>query len=179
MNTRRGRGGMVRQRSSCGKEAKDQMVRKCKLDGSKAIISITLKQSCIDIQHIPLLFKWLTHVLCCHLVGCQLLHQLFLFQILYGKLFFILGILWTFSFLHYLIHGNHSNTSCEDFSSYLEMFFRVIDSLNLLRGFLMFLIFVCKKTVWGKVKRSLSWNVNNTQYEEGVGELSEIQTTCQ
>jgi hypothetical protein len=43
MNTRRGRGGMVRQKSSCGKEAKDQMVRKGKLDRFKAIISITLQ----------------------------------------------------------------------------------------------------------------------------------------
>ena len=45
MNARSGRGGMVRQKNSCGKEAKDQMVRKFKykLDRSKAIISITLK----------------------------------------------------------------------------------------------------------------------------------------
>ena len=31
-----------------------------------------------------------------------------------------------------------------DYSPNLEVFFRVIDSLNLLRGFFMFLIFVCK-----------------------------------
>ena len=29
----------------------------------------------------------------------------------------------------------------------------MIDGLNLLRGFFMFLIFVCKKTVWSKVVR--------------------------
>ena len=73
-------------------------------------------------------------------------------QILYGKLFSILGILWTISFLHYMIHGDHSN-SCEEYSTFLEIFFRMIDGLNLLRGFFMFLIFVCKRTVWSKVVR--------------------------
>ena len=73
-------------------------------------------------------------------------------QILYGKLFFILGILWTFSFLHYMVHGDHSN-SCKEYSTHLEIFFRMVDGLNLLRGFFMFLIFVCKKTVWSKVAR--------------------------
>ena len=92
-----------------------------------------------------------------------------LLQILFGKLFSILGILWTFSFLHYLIHGNHSNTSCEEYPSYLEIFFRVMDSFNLLRGFFMFLIFVCKKNVWQKVRSSLNLS------EGGLGELTEMQ----
>ena len=51
-----------------------------------------------------------------------------------------------------MIHGDHSN-SCEEYSTYQEIFFRMIDGLNLLRGFFMFLIFVCKKTVWSKVVR--------------------------
>ena len=38
------------------------------------------------------------------------------------------------------------------YSNKLEGFFRVIDSLNLLRGFFMFLIFVCKENVKNKVK---------------------------
>ena len=99
----------------------------------------------------------------------------FLFQILYSKLFLILGILWTFSFLHYLIHGNHSNTSCEEYSSYIEIFFRIIDSFNLLRGFFMFIIFVCKKNVLVKVKSAFNL-VTKNETDGGMVELTELQT---
>ena len=87
---------------------------------------------------------------------------------MYGKLFSILGILWTFSFLHYLIHGDH-NDSCQEYSTSLEIFFRMIDGLNLLRGFFMFFIFVCKKSVWSKVikvtssKREVERELSETQ----------------
>ena len=91
----------------------------------------------------------------------------FIFQVLYVKLFSIPGILWTFSFLHYIVHGNH-NSSCEDYSSYLEIFFRLIDSINILRGFFIFLIFVCKKTVWVKVKLCLSLKSSENQFLKGV-----------
>ena len=60
--------------------------------------------------------------------------------------------------------------SWEDFGH-----FRVIDSFNLLTGFFMFLTFVYKKNVLGKVKRSLSLNVNNAQSEEGMVEVTEMQ----
>ena len=88
-------------------------------------------------------------------------------QILYGKLFFILGILWTFSFLHYLIHGDHSN-SCEDYNTFLEIFFRIIDSLNILRGFFLFLIFVCKKSVLKKMVQVTKGK------DEVIGEVTEM-----
>ena len=104
----------------------------------------------------------------------QLINK-FLFQILYTKLFSILGILWTFSFLHYLIHGNHSNTSCEEYSSYIEIFFRIIDSFNILRGFFMFIIFVCKKNVLVKVKSAFNL-VTKNETDGGMVELTELQT---
>ena len=72
-------------------------------------------------------------------------------KVLYTKLFLILGILWMFSTIHYIVHSNHPDGLC-GYSNNLEVFFRVIDSLNLLRGFFMFLIFVCKENVKNKVR---------------------------
>ena len=72
-------------------------------------------------------------------------------QVLYTKLFLILGILWMFSTIHYILHSNHPEGLCH-YSNNLEVFFRVIDSLNLLRGFFMFVIFVCKENVKNKVR---------------------------
>ena len=71
-------------------------------------------------------------------------------KVLYTKLFLILGILWMFSTIHYILHSNHPDGFCH-YSNNLEVFFRVIDSLNLLRGFFMFVIFVCKENVKKKV----------------------------
>jgi len=71
--------------------------------------------------------------------------------VLYTKLFLILGILWMFSTIHYILHSNHPEGLCH-YSNNLEVFFRVIDSLNLLRGFFMFVIFVCKENVKNKVR---------------------------
>ena len=49
-------------------------------------------------------------------------------QILFTKLFFILGILWTFSCLHYLVHNHqkleHQKCDQEEFNTSLEIFFR-------------------------------------------------------
>jgi len=76
---------------------------------------------------------------------------------LFTKLFFILGILWTFSCLHYLIHNHqtqdHHNCDQEEFNTSLEIFFRIIDCLNLLRGLFFFLIFTCKKKVLGQLTK--------------------------
>ena len=66
------------------------------------------------------------------------------------KLFFVLGILWGCESIHAIIHNNETE-KCP--LSYMEIFFRAIDSLNLLRGFFLFLIFICKKTVWNKITR--------------------------
>ena len=76
-------------------------------------------------------------------------------QVLFSKLFAILGILWIFSCLHYLLHGNHRGMPCGQTSTKIEIFFRVTDSFNLLRGFFMFVIFVCKKNVLRKARVAL------------------------
>ena len=55
-----------------------------------------------------------------------------------------------FSTIHYILHSNHPDGLCH-YSNNLEVFFRVIDSLILLRGFFMFVIFVCKENVKKKV----------------------------
>ena len=70
------------------------------------------------------------------------------FQILYTKLFFVLGLLWIFDAVHAVINRG---ADFED-TSFLYFFFKGMEVLNLLRGFFMFVIFVCKRSVWVKVK---------------------------
>ena len=77
-----------------------------------------------------------------------LVNALFHLQALYMKLFFVLGILWGCEGIHAIIHNDQE---CQNSS--LEVFFRAIDSLNILRGFFIFLIFICKRTVWTKITR--------------------------
>ena len=55
---------------------------------------------------------------------------------------------WTFECIHHLVHPDHSHTDCYD---YLELFFRLMGCLNLLRGSLIFFIFVCKDSILDKV----------------------------
>ena len=68
---------------------------------------------------------------------------------LYGKLFTVMGILWVFECLHYLVHGNHMDMEC---LSATEWIFRIIGCINLFRGCLIFFIFVCKDSTISKVK---------------------------
>ena len=56
---------------------------------------------------------------------------------LYGKLFTVMGILWIFECIHYLVHGDHTNMEC---LSAFEFFLRIIGCINLLRGCLIFFI---------------------------------------
>ena len=70
-------------------------------------------------------------------------------QVLYTKLFFVLGLLWSFEGIHAVLIRDGP-----DFENpFLHYFFLTVDILNLLRGVFMFLIFVCKKTVWVKAKK--------------------------
>ena len=59
-----------------------------------------------------------------------------------------MGILWIFECVHHLVHGDHRNMEC---GSYTELFLRVIGCINLLRGCLIFFIFVCKDSIRYKV----------------------------
>ena len=77
-----------------------------------------------------------------------LVNALFVPQALYTKLFFVLGILWGSEGIHAIIHKKED---CQN--SPWDVFFRAIDSLNILRGFFIFLIFICKRTVWTKITR--------------------------
>ena len=75
------------------------------------------------------------------------------FQVLFGKLFTVMGVLWIFECVHYLVHGDHRNMDCD---SYTELFHRIIGCINLLRGFLIFFIFVCKESIRDKVRHERS-----------------------
>ena len=69
------------------------------------------------------------------------------FQVFHLKLFLILGLSWTLESVHFIIHDK---LYPKFFGVYI--FFRVVDSCNLLRGFFFFIIFVCNKNTWGKIK---------------------------
>ena len=69
-------------------------------------------------------------------------------QILYSKLFIVMGIPWIFECTHYFAHGNHELAEC---LSTTEFVLRTIGCINLLRGCLIFFIFVCKESTLDKV----------------------------
>ena len=68
---------------------------------------------------------------------------------MFGKIFTIIGTLWIFSFLHYIIDKDVDTTE----TGVIETLFRIADGLNMLRGFFMFIILVCKKDILTKLKR--------------------------
>ena len=83
----------------------------------------------------------------------HLSHDLFFSsQILYSKLFIVMGIPWIFECTHYFAHGDHANSEC---LSTTEFVLRAIGCINLLRGCLIFFIFVCKESTLDKVKTFL------------------------
>ena len=73
-------------------------------------------------------------------------------QVLFVKIFTIIGTLWILSFLHYIIHKDHSEVDTTG-AGVMETVFRIADGLNMLRGFFMFIILVCKKDILNKLKR--------------------------
>ena len=71
-------------------------------------------------------------------------------QALYVRLLVVLGLLWVLEGTHALViyfdtHGDEEGA----FSFY---FFKIVDTLNLLRGVFIFIIFVCKGKVWESIK---------------------------
>ena len=81
--------------------------------------------------------------------------------VLYMKLFFVLGIFWILENVQFIIrsyNGNHTGA--------LEIFFTVIDCCNMLRGFFLFLIFICKRRVKVKIKRFLFCHFKGNIFSE-------------
>ena len=71
---------------------------------------------------------------------------------LFSKLFMVMGLPWIFESLHYFWHGDHSNTDC---GSSVELVWRIIGCINLLRGPLIFYIFICKPSMREKVSYAM------------------------
>ena len=61
----------------------------------------------------------------------------------------MMGIPWIFECTHYFAHGNHELAEC---LSTTEFVLRTIGCINLLRGCLIFFIFVCKESTLDKVE---------------------------
>ena len=82
----------------------------------------------------------------------------------------MLGTLWLPTFLHYIFHGDHSEVPK---NTIIEIMFRIVDSLNILRGFFMFIILVCKKNVLRKLRLRLmgsSTNQFNMQISQDISQ---------
>ena len=72
-------------------------------------------------------------------------------MVLYSKLFIVMGIAWIFECVHYVIHSDHTHSQEHCYDT-LELILRAISCFNLLRGSLIFFIFVCKDSILEKVK---------------------------
>ena len=72
---------------------------------------------------------------------------------LYTKIFLALGIPWIFEslHLHYLTHPHIENNEC--FSA-TEIFYKITECLYFTRGVFIFIIFICKRTVWSRLKKT-------------------------
>lgn len=70
---------------------------------------------------------------------------------LYTKIFLALGIPWIFESLHYLTHPHIENNEC--FSA-TEIFYKITECLYFTRGVFIFIIFICKRTVWSRLKKT-------------------------
>ena len=75
----------------------------------------------------------------------------------------ILGVSWILESVHHFLHPTHENSDvC---TSATEIFFRLVDVFNLSRGVCIFIIFVCKRTVLEKLKKSKYFRRYETQVE--------------
>ena len=86
------------------------------------------------------------------------------FQALYTKLFMVLGILWVCESFHSIIHDG--GRECKR-GSLIGIFFTVIDCFNSLRGLFMFLIFICKKSVWVQMKLYYASKRQDRRHDQG------------
>ena len=66
--------------------------------------------------------------------------------VLFTKLFLIMGLSWLSECIHIELHGDHQDL--HDCNFYLEVFLRVIGGLNMIRGFFIFMVFICKPKIW-------------------------------
>ena len=66
--------------------------------------------------------------------------------VLFTKLFLIMGLSWLSECIHIELHGDHQNMEYCNF--YLEVFLRVLGGLNMIRGFFIFMVFICKPKIW-------------------------------
>lgn len=71
--------------------------------------------------------------------------------VLFTKLFLIMGLSWLSECIHIELHGDHTDMVYCNF--YLEVFLRVIGGLNMIRGFFIFLVFICKPKIWNLARK--------------------------
>ena len=71
-------------------------------------------------------------------------------QALYVRLLVVLGLLWVLEGTHALI--TYFDTNGDEEGAFSFYFFKIVDTLNLLRGVFIFIIFVCKGKVWESIK---------------------------
>ena len=98
--------------------------------------------------------------------------------VLFTKLFLIMGITWLSECIHVELHGDHTNM--EHCNFHLEVFLRVLGGLNMIRGFFIFLVFICKPKIlkWTQERHPKLWKwlkcFNCCKYEISEEENSRV-----
>lgn len=81
-------------------------------------------------------------------------------MILYGKLFLLMGITWITEIISWAVGGP-------------EYYWYFSDILNLLRAVFIFILFICKKSVYGSLKRKLLGKSKSRNKEGGSKSMSD------
>jgi hypothetical protein len=68
-------------------------------------------------------------------------------------MFLIMGLPWLLESFHHLLHSNHPGGIGPCSNDFGEIIFRISSGFNVLRGFFLFIIFVCKPSIWKKLQR--------------------------
>ena len=69
-------------------------------------------------------------------------------------MFLALGLPWILESIHYSAHRDHGDLMENLCTEPSEIVFRILSVLYYSRGIILFLIFVCKRSVWMKLKRT-------------------------
>ena len=78
-------------------------------------------------------------------------------------------------FISFGISGQPNWAPCTSVQS-LDIFFRIIDFCNILRGFFFFIIFVCKSSIWEKIRHYWFLKLSSPpQHQDGI-EMKGFQT---
>ena len=99
------------------------------------------------------IFYNLSHTVLSFSFKSILTHIFSLFQAVYTKLCLALGIPWIFESIQHF--ANVDSLPC---GSSTKIFFKITELLYFTRGIFIFIIFICKRSVWHRLKKTYPFN---------------------